>query len=112
MPFTFNLRTMIADDHEIFDATETVTVTQPGSTTGFSVIEARRTNRIVEFTDAAGAAILGEGVVFYLWADVCASRPKLSARITDSDGVNYRVTASSVYSTIRTRYDVTCVKEP
>lgn len=106
-----DMRAAIAGDHASIDGTETVTVYQPGNAVGFEVIDARRTNRSVMWAGAGGAMVPGAIVTFYLWADVCPERPRLNARIVDADGVGYKVAGSSVYTTLRTRYDVGCTKE-
>lgn len=105
-----DVRASIALDYLSVDGVETVTLYQPGSTTGITVTYANRESVTTEWDGAGGAMVPGSMVRMMFWTEVCSERPKLQAKIVDANDVAYRVVTSAL-NVMETRYTCLCVRE-
>ncbi len=110
VPGSFNARSGILGDLAYVDDTETVTVFQPGSKTGFTVVNVVREDINVSYEDVGGGRVPGSMIRFWLGFMECPSEPLMSAQIIDANGNKYRV-GDHNKSVMRLAYSADCTQE-
>ena len=110
VPGSFNARAGILGDLAYVDDTETVTVFQPGSKTGFAVANVVREEFNVTYESVGNGEVPGTMIRFWFGFVECPSEPLRNAQIVDADGIKYRV-GDHAKQVMRLAYSVDCAKE-
>lgn len=109
-PGSFSARAGIIGDLAYVDDTETVTLTNPRTTTGVTVANVVREDIAITYTDVGGGQVPGTLVRFWLGFAECSVEPAMSGRITDANGVVFRI-GDMEKSVMRLAYRCDCTPE-
>lgn len=97
------------DDYRIFDGTEAVVLTNPDGTIQ-SIDHALQESIPIEWSPVGQAEVPAGAIRWHLWKAECPVKPKLSARLVDSNEVAYRVFRVE-HLTLKTRWTIDVAPE-